>query len=309
MSYGPLIFLAAFFALSVSWFGLVLTPQMQVGQMQPTNTVPSGAAYPVARPGLARQGLDAYRANGCAWCHSQQVGQTGTECDVVVSEAGTNQAALVASLLQVKPGLQEPQAKELAIGLPKTVLARVSKPAADAAVKALIAAGAKAAVWIVPAGPDISRGWGKRRTVAEDFLFDSPVMLGAQRIGPDLANVGVRQPDPNWHMRHFYAPRAEVKSSTMPPYRFLFQKRRIKQQPSPDALVLPREFAPPEGFEIVPGPEAKALVTYMLSLRADAPLFTTPMSVASAVASTSTTNTALATDAATTAAPKTTPAK
>jgi cbb3-type cytochrome oxidase cytochrome c subunit len=310
MNYGPLIFLAAFFALSGSWFGLVLTPQMQVGQMQPTNTVPSGAAYPVGRPGLAREGLDVYRANGCAWCHSQQVGQTGTQCEVVLSDAGTNQAALISSLLQVRPGLPEAQAKELAVGLPKTVLARVPKPAADDAVKVLDAAGAKASVWIVPTGPDISRGWGKRRTVAEDFLFDSPVMLGSQRIGPDLANVGVRQPDPNWHMRHFYAPRAEVKNSTMPPYRFLFQKRKIRQQASPDALVLPREFAPPEGYEIVPGPEARALVTYMLSLRADAPLFTTPMSVASAVPSNTATNMPSPPDVASTnAAPTNTSAK
>jgi len=34
MNYGPLIFLAAFFALAGSWFGFVLTPQIQVGQLQ-----------------------------------------------------------------------------------------------------------------------------------------------------------------------------------------------------------------------------------------------------------------------------------
>src|SRR5215475_8785302 len=73
MNYGPLIFLAAFFALASSWFGLVLSPQLQVGRMEQTNTLSTGASYPVARAGMARQGLDVYRENGCAYCHSQQM--------------------------------------------------------------------------------------------------------------------------------------------------------------------------------------------------------------------------------------------
>src|SRR6266704_2384541 len=103
MNYGPLIFLAAFFALASSWFGLVLTPQLQVGRLQQTNSVSTGAAYPLARPGLARQGLEVYRANGCAYCHSQQVRQTATACNVVLAEVGTNQAGVLAALTKVRP--------------------------------------------------------------------------------------------------------------------------------------------------------------------------------------------------------------
>jgi len=33
MNYGPLVFLGAFFALAASWFGFVLTPQLQVGRL------------------------------------------------------------------------------------------------------------------------------------------------------------------------------------------------------------------------------------------------------------------------------------
>src|SRR6266481_6744053 len=108
MNYGPLIFLAAFFALAGSWFGLVLTPQMQVGHLQQTNVIPSGAAYPLARQGLARRGLDVYRANGCAYCHSQQVGQSATVCDVVLTEAGTNRNGVISAL--TKTGLASSEA-------------------------------------------------------------------------------------------------------------------------------------------------------------------------------------------------------
>ena len=47
MNYGPLIFLAAFVALSTSWFGLVITPQAQVGRQQPTNTLGAPGTSPV----------------------------------------------------------------------------------------------------------------------------------------------------------------------------------------------------------------------------------------------------------------------
>ena len=153
----------------------------------------------------------------------------------------------------------------------------LDKDAADTLVSELMAAGAKAEVHYVPVGPDLARGWGKRRTVAADYLFDDPVMLGSVRIGPDLANVGMRLPDANWHLRHLYEPRLEVKDSPMPPYRFLFEKKKIERRPSPDALQLPADLAPAPGWEIVPRPEAQALVAYLQSLRANAVLFETPM--------------------------------
>jgi cbb3-type cytochrome oxidase cytochrome c subunit len=312
VSYGPLLFLAAFFALASSWSGLVLTPQLQIGRLQQTNTLGSGAAtYPVARPGMAQQGLEVYRANGCASCHSQQVGQTGTLLEIALTEAGTNQAPTIAALLKLLEPLPDQPAfltalppldalrakavgQEALVGLPKAFLVSSTREAANAAVATLNSTGAKAQLWIVPVGPDLSRGWGRRRTVAEDFLFDSPVMPGSQRVGPDLANIGVRQPDANWHLRHLYAPQTVVKDSTMPPYRFLFEKRKIGRQPSPEALVLPAEVAPPADYEIVPKPAARALAAYLVSLRADVPLFSAPLTAPASPAAPASTNAATA---------------
>jgi cbb3-type cytochrome oxidase cytochrome c subunit len=296
VNYGPLIFLASFFALSASWFGFVLTPQIQLGrQQQQTNSVNTAELYPQSRPGEARQGLEIYRANGCAACHSQQVGQTGTAVDVVLMETGTNLTAL-ADALKANTKLANVSAPGLAGGLPKTVLGGVSVSAANHLATILKTAGAKTELRLVPLGPDIMRGWGLRHSVAADFLFDSPVMLGSQRVGPDLANVGARWPDANWHLAHLYAPRSVIKDSPMPSYRFLFEKRKIKQQPSSDALQLLKEFAPPAGFEIVPRPEAKVLVAYLQSLHANTPLFEAPLTPPPAPAA-STNNPAAATNA------------
>jgi cbb3-type cytochrome oxidase cytochrome c subunit len=271
MNYGPIIFLAAFLALATSWFGMVLKPTEQLGTMQQTNTVPGGALYPLGRPGLARQGAEIYRANGCAYCHSQQVGQEGSLARLVLSDLGTNQAAALRAV-SAAAELSESDSRQLGSGLPRDLFTTRDKERADAAAKAINGAGAKATVWVVPIGPDETWGWGKRRSVAEDYLYEAPPMPGVLRVGPDLANVGVRLPDPNWHLRHLYAPNAVVPKSPMPPYRFLFEKRRLKGQRSPEALAVPVET----GYEVIPTADARALVAYVLSLRQDEPLFDAP---------------------------------
>jgi cytochrome c oxidase cbb3-type subunit II len=55
-------------------------------------------------------------------------------------------------------------------------------------------------------GSDINRKWGKRRTVARDYMFDPAVFLGTSRLGADLTNVGDRQTDPQWFYRILYNP-------------------------------------------------------------------------------------------------------
>jgi cytochrome c oxidase cbb3-type subunit II len=124
-------------------------------------------------------------------------------------------------------------------------------------------------------GPDIQRNWGVRRSLAEDYLFEQPVMLGSQRIGPDLANFG-RRSDTNGIYLRLYDPGLITHGSVMPPFRFLFEIRKIGLFPSPEALVLPDQDAPPTGYEVVPSAQARALAAYLLSLRQDGYLFEAP---------------------------------
>jgi len=90
----------------------------------------------------------------------------------------------------------------------------------------------------------------------------------------------VRLPLAEWHLLRLYNPKLVEKKSVMPPYRFLFEKRKIGREPSPNALRLTGEFAPERDCEIVPTDQAKALAAYLISLRADAVIFETPMTVA-----------------------------
>jgi hypothetical protein len=182
MKNGALIFLAAFLALGGSWCGFVLAPQLQLGGIKQTTILNSSDVYPVGRPGEASLGLQAYRANGCAACHTKQVRQDGVACDVILTDAGKNRTAVQAAAQAVNPALPG------LIGSRQTICTSVSKADADAAVGKISAAGGKAEISIIATGPDIARGWGLRGSVAEDYLYDNPVQLGSLRAGPDLAD-------------------------------------------------------------------------------------------------------------------------
>lgn len=116
-------------------------------------------------------------------------------------------------------------------------------------------------------GADIDRGWGSRRTVARDHIFDQPPLLGTMRTGPDLANIGVRQPSENWHVLHLYDPQITSPGSTMPPFGFLFERLPLQVEVPYDALQFPPDWQDPDTV-VIPTGEAKALVAYLKSLDA-----------------------------------------
>jgi len=272
MKSGSYVFLAAFLALSASWAAFVLAPQIQLGQETQAKTLVNNEAYPIARSGLAQQGEQVYRSLGCVYCHSQQVGQQGTIVELVLEDAGTNADNTLAAIKAVSPSLGVPATM---VGLPKTITTVADIPASDALVKAVTDAGGKIEANIVARGSDIPR-WGQRRSVAQDYVYDTVAQPGTRRAGPDLANVGMRFPDPNWHLEHLYQPTLKIPNSTMPAYRFLFKQQKIGRHPSPDALLLAGTDAPPEGYEIVPTDAGRALAAYLVSLRSDGALFEAP---------------------------------
>jgi cytochrome c oxidase cbb3-type subunit II len=114
-------------------------------------------------------------------------------------------------------------------------------------------------------GADIERGWGERRTVARDHLWDVPPLLGTMRTGPDLANIGVRQPSEGWQLLHLYDPRLTSPRSTMPAFPYLFERRKIEIQRPADALSFP-DGEPFPGSAVLPGERARTLVAYLRSL-------------------------------------------
>jgi cytochrome c oxidase cbb3-type subunit 2 len=125
--------------------------------------------------------------------------------------------------------------------------------------------------------PDFSRGWG-RATVAGDYAYDEPHLLGTMRTGPDLMNIGVRQPSEQWHLGHLYQPRAYTPGSNMPSFPYLFEAK--DKADTEEVLVNLPEGRAPAGKVIVARPEAVDLVKYLLSLDRSYPILASPTATA-----------------------------
>lgn len=200
MNQGPLVFLGVLATFSASWYGLVVSPRLQLGSLglhASTNDVGVVSYAPSDRPGAARQGAEIYRAQGCAECHTQQV-----------------------------------------------------RPASE--------------------GSDLARGWGQRRSVARDYVFDAPAALGIRRVGPDLANYGERLGTNAVPWLRLYNPRLLTNNaaSLCPGAPFLFEVRSVKDRgASASALALAGTAAPKAGFQVVPTLRAEQLAAYLGSLR------------------------------------------
>ncbi|HSC31108.1 MAG TPA: cbb3-type cytochrome c oxidase subunit II [Gemmatimonadaceae bacterium] len=104
-----------------------------------------------------------------------------------------------------------------------------------------------------------------RPSAPGDYAYQTPELLGSERNGPDLTNVGVRQPSEVWQYMHLYDPRSVVPESIMPDFSFLF----LVVPRAPDgvtAVPVPKPFAPKHGV-VIPTRKAQALVAYLLSLK------------------------------------------
>ena len=112
--------------------------------------------------------------------------------------------------------------------------------------------------------PDALRGWG-RASIAADYAYDTPHLLGTMRTGPDLLNIGARQPSRDWHLGHLYAPRAYTPGSIMPAYPFMFDVRQGVAKAGEVVVNLPPAYVK-AGQVVVAKPEALALVEYLISL-------------------------------------------
>jgi cytochrome c oxidase cbb3-type subunit 2 len=98
-----------------------------------------------------------------------------------------------------------------------------------------------------------------------DFAYNTPQLLGTARTGPDLSDLGNRQPDETWHLVHLYQPRVVVKESVMPAYPWYFDAKD-RAEPGDTVVPIPAPYAP-DGKVVVARRDALALLAYLLSLK------------------------------------------
>jgi len=67
------LFLGIFGTFAFSWVGLTMIPNWQIGHLDPQMEEDGTDVYPQPQSGMVERGARVYAANGCIYCHSQQV--------------------------------------------------------------------------------------------------------------------------------------------------------------------------------------------------------------------------------------------
>ena len=121
---------------------------------------------------------------------------------------------------------------------------------------------------------DMDKVWGSRPGIPADyaamkrtdFWRNTATLMGTERTGPDLTNIGNRQPSIDWNLVHLYNPRIVVKESIMPALPWMFV---VKKQPSKEDVIVnvPAEYLEGQPGKLVASRDALDLVAYLQSLK------------------------------------------
>lgn len=123
-------------------------------------------------------------------------------------------------------------------------------------------------------GIDMDTPFGSRPNIPADYAMNQRMdvwrntanLLGSERTGPDLTNIGERQPSVDWQLLHLYQPRAVVEKSVMPAYQWLFKEKDFIEKGDIEVKV-PEKFLRHKFKKIVATKDAMNLVAYLLSLK------------------------------------------
>jgi cbb3-type cytochrome oxidase cytochrome c subunit len=296
------LFLGIFGTFAFSWVGLTVIPNWQIGHLNPQSDEEGTDIYPMPQSGMVTRGARVFAANGCNYCHSQQVRAEYSGADIERKWGDRRSAprdyiferpALLGKMRMGQDlaniGARAPKEEESpspAGGASPAPQAAAASPGAVASAKA---ASPPPATSPSPAtAPATSPGAIASKPPTSPGPAGPPPSkspaAAAAAAGTPAASPSLSAPWPEqtaglppmysaaWHHVHLYSPRSINLDSNMPSYRFLYQARRISDARSTDALQLTGSDAPPEGWEIVPSYDAKCLVAYMMALNQSHPL-------------------------------------
>jgi len=291
------LFLGIFGTFAFSWVGLTVIPNWQIGHLNPQSDEEGTDIYPMPQSGMVQWGARVYAANGCIYCHSEQVRAEYAGADierkwgdrrsaprdyifdrpVFLGKARMGQdIANIGARAPVEqespPPTTSPATQGAAVSSPPPSTGGSPSPASSPTTAPATSPGAIASKPPTSPGP------------ASPPPSKSPAVAAAAAASPAASPSPSAPPWPEqtaglppmysaaWHHVHLYSPRSINLDSNMPSYRFLYQARRISDARSSDALQLTGSDAPPEGWEIVPTYDAKCLVAYMMALNQSHPL-------------------------------------
>jgi len=315
------LFLGIFGTFAFSWVGLTVIPNWQIGHLNPQSDEEGTDIYPQPQSGMFERGAHVYAANGCNYCHSQQVRADYAGADI--ERGWGNRRSAPRDYIFERPvflakmrmgqdianiGARAPAEQQspppAGAATPAASPGGATSPAASAAPQSAAPAAAPATQGAAAASPPATQQSASPSAAASPassapkgspsaapptgVASPSPGAMansspgatttpssGPQVAGPPWPEQTIGEPpmySAAWHHVHLYSPRSINFDSNMPAYRFLYEKRRIRDARSADALQLTGSDAPPAGWEVVPSFDAKCLVAYLMTLNQSHPL-------------------------------------
>ena len=277
------LFLGIFGTFALSWAGLGAIPNAQIGHLDPQMDEEGTDVYPAPESGMAERGRQVYAANGCVYCHTQQVRADYAGADIDRKWGDRRSAPrdyiferpVMLGRMRTGPDLANvgkrapvddenappPSATESTTAAAPPPAPAGGTTAPGAATAGESPAPGSAAPAAAPAAGQASPAPATIAATAD--AASAPSTTAITGVGGQNEPL---QYSAAWHHRHLYDPRSITYASIMPSFRFLYEKRRITGEPSSDALKLSGRGAPPEGWEVVPTYDAKCLVAYLMSL-------------------------------------------
>ena len=289
------LFLGIFGTFAFSWVGLTVIPNWQIGSLNPQSDEEGTDIYPRPQSGMFERGGHVYAANGCVYCHSQQVRADYIAADV--ERGWGNRRSAPRDYIFERPVFlgKMRMGQDLANIGARAPAPEESPAPAGAAASPAPAQAASPSSGTPPAtvpgtspasagSPNASPPPGQRTGVASP----SPGQManttpgGSSPAAPSAQTPSAPWPiqtaglppmySAAWHHVHLYSPRSINPDSNMPAYRFLYEKRRVAGERSAEALQLSGSDAPPQGWEVVPTYDAKCVVAYLMGLNQSHPL-------------------------------------
>jgi cbb3-type cytochrome oxidase cytochrome c subunit len=291
------LFLGIFGTFAFSWVGLTVIPNWQIGNLNPQSDEEGTEIYPQRQSGMFQRGAHVYAANGCVYCHSQQIRADYIANDIDRKWGDRRSAprdyifqrpvflgkmrmgqdlANIGARAPAPEGSPSPAggASPSGAGATQGTAASPAAPPAASPSPATASATSHGTSPAAAASPNASPpALGQMANTAPGG--STPAAPSAQTPGAPYPIQTANLPpmySAAWHHVHLFAPRSINPDSNMPSYRFLYRTRRITGERSADALQLRGSDAPPDGWEIVPTFDAKCVVAYLMGLNQSHPL-------------------------------------
>src|SRR6266480_3052505 len=268
------LFLGIFGTFAFSWVGLTVLPNWQIGHLNPQSDEEGTDIYPQPQSGMFERGARVYAANGCIYCHSQQVRADYAAADIE-RKWGNRRSAPRDYIFEQPVFLGKMRMGQDIANIGARAPAEQASPAPANSPATAPAASPASPAPKAPTSPAPAAAPASPSPAAATAANASPNASPTSAAGAPWPVQTAGEPpmySAAWHHVHLYSPRSINGDSNMPSYRFLYEKHRIRDARSADALQLTGSDALPEGWEIVPSFDAKCLVAYLMSLNQSHPL-------------------------------------